>query len=287
MSASSHLVPGVLLRQDPVGAPAPVVFDVPRSGTWYPCDFRPSAPFPDVHRGVSMYLGELYGVVPQHGATLLQALFPNSYVDANRHETDVDPELLADAWQGPGTLAPTVKSKLGIGLIHSLAGDHPLYDRKLAAADVRNRIENYFLPYHGELARIVGERHAAAGTSYHVSCHSMASIGGRSTLDAGSPRSDIDIGDLKGESCKPEMTQVVMAVFRAAGLNVTSNFHYAGAECIRRHGAPAQGRHSLQIEINRKLYMDERNFTKNAGFAELQQVLGKVAAALRDHAAGR
>ena len=282
-----HLLPGVLLRRDPVSGTAPVVFDVPRSGTWYPNDFQPDAAFLDVHRGVSMYLGELYDVVPEHGATLLYALFPNAYIDANRHETDVDPALLADAWQGPGVLNPTVKSQLGIGLIHSLAGEHPLYQHKLSAADVRQRIENYFLPYHGELARLVAAQHAASGVSYHVSCHSMASVGGRSTLDAGSARSDIDIGDLNGASCAPEFSELVAATFREAGYRVTSNFHYAGAESVRRHSDPAAGRHSLQIEINRKLYMDEASFTKNAGFSELQTVIAKLARRLSDYAAPR
>jgi N-formylglutamate deformylase len=279
MTASTHLIPGVLLRRDPAAA-APVVFDVPRSGTWYPCDFKPSATFQEVHRSVSMYLGELYDVVPTQGATLLYALFPNAYIDANRHETDVDPELLVDAWAGPGTLAPTVKSKLGIGLIHSLAGNSPLYSEKLTAADVRQRIEGYFLPYHNELARIIETQHAAKKVSYHISCHSMASIGGRSTLDAGTARSEIDIGDLNGKSCSPELTALVARTFSAAGYQVTSNFHYAGAECVTRHGRPSEGRHSLQIEINRKLYMDEQSCTKNEGFGKLQAVIADLAKVL-------
>jgi N-formylglutamate deformylase len=282
-----HLLPGVLLRRDPAADVAPVVFDVPRSGTWYPCDFRPDAPFQDVHRSVSMHLGELYDVVPASGATLLYALFPNAYADANRHETDVDPELLADEWQGPGVLAPTVKSKLGIGLIHSLAGDGPLYQRKLAAADIRNRIENYFLPYHDELARIIAAHRAAAGVSYHVSCHSMASIGGRSTLDRGEQRSDFDIGDLNGASCDPEFSELVVSTLRGFGYKVTANFHYAGAECIRRHSDPAAGRHSLQIELNRKLYMNEAEFTKTGGFAEVQTAIVTLAGAIRDYATAK
>lgn len=281
------LVPGVMLRTDPAGAASPVVFDVPRSGTWYPCDFRPDASFQDVHRSVSMYLHELYSVVPAAGATLLYALFPNAYIDANRHETDVDPQLLSDEWAGPGILNPTVKSQLGIGLIHSAAGNNALYNGKLTAADVRNRIENYFLPYHNELARIISEQRKASPASYHISCHSMASIGGRSTLDAGSARSDIDIGDLNGKSCSPELSKLVEEVFTRHGYRVTSNFHYAGAECVTRHGDPENGRHSLQIEVNRKLYMDEDSLTKNAGFSALQKAITELAGSLKEFAAHR
>lgn len=279
------LIPGVLLRTDPAGSPAPIVFDVPRSGTWYPCDFRPAASFQEVHRSVSMYLHELYSVVPAAGATLLYALFPNAYIDANRHETDIDPELIADEWTGPGELNPTVKSQLGIGLIHSAASNGPLYDGKLTAADVRNRIENYFLPYHDQLADIIAKQREASPASYHISCHSMASIGGRSTLDAGSPRSDIDIGDLNGKSCSPELSRLVEEAFKAHGYRVTSNFHYAGAECVRRHSAPEKGRHSLQIEVNRKLYMDEDKLTRNENFSDLQKAIADVARKIQEFAA--
>jgi len=41
-------------------------------------------------------------------------------------------------------------------------------------------------------------------------------------------------------------------------------------ELVRRYGAPAQQRHSIQIEINRKLYMDEHTLALHAGAAPLQ-----------------
>ena len=196
-------IPGVLMRRDPIADVAPLVFDIPRSGTWYPYDFQPSASFEAVHRSISMYVDQLYEGVTAAGATWLYALFPNAYIDANRHEADIDPEQLDAPW--PGVLEPTEKSRLGIGLIHSAAGRDriPLYDRKLAVGDVRNRIDSYYWPYHHELGRLLEEHRARRGVAYHVSCHSMAAIGGASTLDAGSPRSDFDIGDRHGASCEP------------------------------------------------------------------------------------
>ncbi|MDO0527487.1 hypothetical protein KTU60_23785, partial [Escherichia coli] len=41
-------------------------------------------------------------------------------------------------------------------------------------------------------------------------------------------------------------------------------------ELVRRYGNPAQHRHSIQVEINRKLYMDEQTLALDpAGFARL------------------
>jgi N-formylglutamate amidohydrolase len=110
-------VPGVLVRRWPETGDVPVVFDIPRSGTTYPCEFRPSAPFLALHQSVSMHVEKLYEGVVDAGAHWLYALFPNTFIDANRHEADIDPELLDGPWPHP--LQTTQKSRLGIGLIHS------------------------------------------------------------------------------------------------------------------------------------------------------------------------
>jgi N-formylglutamate deformylase len=39
---------------------------------------------------------------------------------------------------------------------------------------------------------------------------------------------------------------------------------------VRRYGQPAQHRHSVQIEINRKLYMHEDTLEMHAGFDTLR-----------------
>jgi N-formylglutamate amidohydrolase len=61
------------------------------------------------------------------------------------------------------------------------------------------------------------------------------------------------------------------------GYEVTVNRHYAGAESVRKHADPANGYHSLQIELNRSLYMNEELFTKGAGFEKLSDHLGQLA----------
>ncbi len=52
---------------------------------------------------------------------------------------------------------------------------------------------------------------------------------------------------------------------------------------------PAAGRHSLQIEINRALYMDEVGLERNSGFEALQanvtQLIGVIANYVRDRTA--
>ena len=273
-------IPGVLRRLDPIRNASPVVFDVPRSGSDYPRRFRSPAPFDAVHRSISMYLEELYDGAPAAGANLLFACFPNAFIDANRHELDINPDLIDGEWPGP--LEPTIKSKLGIGLIHAMcgAGDLPLHHGRLSVADVKDRLDNYYWPYHNELAGLLADHREKYGVAYHVSCHSMSAIGSKASVDEGKARSQFDIGDRNGTTCEPGFVDVVKTTLEGFGYEVTVNRHYAGAESIRKHGAPDKGIHSLQIELNRGLYMDEELFTRGDGFQTIRGHLAELAEAV-------
>src|SRR5438477_6777907 len=96
-----YVEPEVFLRFDPTAAPVPVIVDVSRSGRLYPPDYRSPLPFNTVHDNVSMYVDEIWQDAPQHGATMLYALFPNTYIDTNRHELDIDPDLIEGEWPVP------------------------------------------------------------------------------------------------------------------------------------------------------------------------------------------
>jgi len=100
------------------------------------------------------------------------------------------------------------------------------------------------------------------------------------TEDGAVARPDFVLGDLDGKSCSPEMTQLVASCLTGLGYRVSVNDPYKGQELVRRYSDPDQGRHSLQMEINRALYMDEQSIQKTSGFRQLQQHLMQVSVAL-------
>jgi N-formylglutamate deformylase len=73
------------------------------------------------------------------------------------------------------------------------------------------------------------------------------------------------------------------------GYGVAVNDPFKGGEIVRRYGRPHDRRHSLQIEIRRGLYMDEKAVEKSDGFdtlkAALSDLIGSVAGYARDRAA--
>jgi N-formylglutamate deformylase len=275
--------PGVFMRRDPEGAAAPVVFDIPRSGAEFPRSFRSAAALTEIQRSCSSHVEALYGAVPEAGATWLYACFPNIFIDPNRHELDIDPDALEGAW--PEALRPSEKTRAGIGLIPMVCGSGTrLYAGRLPVAEVQERLDGYYRPYHGELARLLRGFRDSQGIALHMSCHSMSGTSPAGSPDAGMRRSDFDLGDRNGTTCGAEVTALVEGVLRGFGYAVTRNRHFIGAECVRRHGDPAGGIHSLQIEVNRSLYMDEATRIRLPGFAQLRAHLAELARQLAQHA---
>lgn len=267
---------GVFRRIEPRGPRAPLVIDVSRSGRRYPVEFRPDAPFAAVHSRISMYVDELLAPAPEVGATLLCAEFPITVIDPNRARDDLDPALIDGEW--PHELHPTDQSlKNGAGLIHSVGADKiPLYKARLSVLQVAQRIERFYEPYHAELARILASAREMHGRVFHLSFHCMSSTDPKNPQGAQAARPDICLGDRDGTTCDPAFRAFVAEHFRDLGYGVSINSPFKGSEIMRRYGSPAIGTHSLQVELCKRLFMDEASGERNSGFERLRRELREV-----------
>ena len=115
----------------------------------------------------------------------------------------------------------------------------------------------------------------------------MPAVGDVMSDDPGRERAEFVLGDRDGTTCEPEFTAFVAATLSAMGYEVAINDPYKGVELVRKHGRPAERRHSLQIEVNRRLYMDEVSLARTAGFGALQADLTRLIAALADYVRAR
>jgi N-formylglutamate deformylase len=258
-------------------APAiPLVCDSPHSGTDYPRDYGYAVPRELLRRGEDTHVEALWEAVPAVGGTLLAAHFPRTYIDCNRTEDDLDPELLDQPWPTP--LNPGEKTRLGFGLVwRNIGAGLPIYDRPLTVAEVRNRIESYYRPYHAALAQSIEEQAARCGGVWHLNLHSMPNDAYRRLkIDSPHPLADFVLGDRDGTTCEPGFVDLIERELRACGYTVARNDPYKGVQLIARIGQPQRNRHSLQIEIRRPLYMDEITRERNAGFASVQKDLGAL-----------
>ena len=270
----------------PLAALSPVVYDSPHSGRTYPLDFDHAIDLTALRQAEDTHVEALFGHVTQLGSPLLYALFPRTYIDVNRAIEDLDTNLINGEWPLP--VAPTEFTRQGIGLIwRDIGVDGPIYARKLKPDEVLKRIYFCWRPYHERLGQLIVAAHARFGVSYQINCHSMPSRDEGAAEDPRAPRTDFVLGDLDGTTCESDLVRHVRDVLIGQGYKVAINEPYKGAEILRRYGKPTERRHSLQLEVNRRLYMDEQTRARNGYFGKLKKDLEVLTGTIAEYALDR
>ena len=257
----------------------PILVNSPHSGTRVPPSFKSSLSRAKLTETEDSYVDELWlKGCKEAGTGLMAATFPRWFVDLNRREDDIDPSLLlpdSSSTEDGLVINPGSKTKLGLGLIRRLAGPGiPIYDQLLSKEEVMHRIKNYFRPYHLALTHELELLHKMHGRYVLIDAHSMKSMGNSTTPDGARARPDVVVGDLRGKSCDAWLTESLVKSLRSQGLSVQVNDPYAGAHIMREYGRPIEQRHSIQIELSRRLYMNEESrVIKKADFEKLSDIL--------------
>lgn len=261
-----------------------LVFDSPHSWRDWPVDGPPIVASQDaLLTSWDAWVDEIWTAAADGRAPVVSARFHRAYIDANRARDDIDDRMLAAPWIA--ATRPSARSQRGFGLLRRhVLPDVLLYGHLLPIEDVAGRIRHCYDPYHAKVASLIDAARAHNDVAVHINCHSMKSVGNAMNDDAGMPRPDLVVSDLDGVSADPSLTRWVAASLGSLGYRVCINHPYRGGELIRRHANPAQGRHSVQIEINRALYMNERRFERTEGFgrlvADLKAFVGQLLHAL-------
>ncbi len=257
----------------------PVVCNSPHSGRSYPADFLTMSrlDLPGLRRSEDTFVDELFADAVRHGAPLMRAHFPRAFLDVNREPYELDPRMF-DGRLPAFANTRSLRVAGGLGTIARVVGDaREIYDRRLPVDEALRRIELYYKPYHRALRRLVLQAQSTFGLAVLLDCHSMPSnAGGREER----PRADMVLGDRYGTSCAPAVTDVIEESLRALGYAVLRNKPYAGGFITEHYGDPAAGLHAVQIEINRVLYMEEREYRKSDRFEAVRADLGRMVSAL-------
>ncbi|MEI7784479.1 MAG: N-formylglutamate amidohydrolase [Betaproteobacteria bacterium] len=257
-----------------------LVLDSPHSGTYYPVDFGHACDLQTLRRAEDTHVDQLYAFAPSLGVHWIEARFPRSYLDANRALAEIDESLMDGPWPGerPRTDSERAKVRLGKGLIWRQTDEGlPLYQRLLGVDEVRSRIERCWQPYHAAVAQALNAAHQAHGYSLHINCHSMPAVAASHATDfPGLVHPDFVVGNRDHSTSSAALADWLCEQLRAMGYVVWLNHPYKGVELVRRYGQPQAHRHSLQLEINRRLYMDEQSLEIHPGFEHLQAHLRQL-----------
>jgi N-formylglutamate amidohydrolase len=256
------------LVTEPQGQTIPFVFNVPHAGAVYPASFLAASRLDAMalRRSEDAFVDELFAPAVGLGAPLMAACFPRAFLDLNREPYELDSRMF-DGRLPPFANTRSMRVAGGLGTIPRIVADgQEIYHSRLPIDEALHRIEWLYKPYHRNLRQLVRRTADLFGHAILIDCHSMPSSS--VSRDDGT-RADIVLGDRYGTSCASLLIELVEAALRGRGYTVVRNKPYAGGFITEHYGEPALGRHALQVEINRSLYMDERSLEKKPGFATL------------------
>ena len=258
---------------------APIIFNSPHSGSVYPREFLDASRIDlcSLRRSEDSFMDDMIAGLSHDGFAVVRVNFPRSYVDVNREPYELDPRMFTGRLP---SFANTRSMRVagGLGTIPRVVGDgQEIYRDRLSVEDGLTRIEALYKPYHRALRRLIGKVHETFGAVMLVDCHSMPSVG----ISRDEPRRpDIVIGDRYGTSCAPQLPNVVEDTLVTMGYSVGRNKPYAGGFITEHYGNPANGLHTIQIELNRAIYMDERRRERSGRFAQIAADFATLARAL-------
>ncbi len=239
----------------------PVVVEVPHAGLrldpeamGYLC-----APVHALARDADLYVDELMADAPLEGATLLVAHVSRYVCDLNRSPDDADAASVA------GGLAPP--NPHGLIWNRTTAGQPALLGGPVPVAEYERRLSTYYKPYHRALEEVLRRKREKFGFSVLLCAHSMPS---RPLVVAEAGRADLVPGTRGRTTCANSLVTVLEDLVALQGWSLRHDDPYRGGYTTALHGRPKEGSHALQIELARRLYLDE------TAFARRPDTLGEV-----------
>ncbi len=262
---------------EPAESRGSLIFNSPHSGCVYPGAFLAASrlDLSVLRRSEDCFVDALFMGVVAGGYPLMRAHFPRCYVDVNREPYELDPRMF-DGRLPSYANTRSMRVAGGLGTVARVVGDaQEIYDRRISVNDALRRIESLYKPYHRTLRRLFTRVHREYGVATLIDCHSMPSTTGGGRDDR--PRADVVLGDRYGTSCAPAISETIESALRSMGFVVSRNKPYAGGFITEHYGNAAAGLHTIQLELNRGLYMDERRFERSADFDQLAEKMTALA----------
>ena len=255
----------------------PIVLASPHSGTDYPSEFIEQTDLSQtlLRQSEDCYIDQIMTPAMQLGAPLIRALFPRVFVDVNREAFELDPDMFDGPLPGYVNVA-SHRAAAGIGTIaRTVPGGEEIYRDKLSFAAIRKRIIDYYYPYHAALRQMIDQTRAEFGHCLLLDCHSMPSASCIAEAGFGQPI-DFVLGDCHRTSCDNRIVNAAERFLSHRGFRVTRNRPYAGGYTTRHYGQPRHHINALQIEINRALYLNERDYTALPDMAAIADVMADL-----------
>lgn len=259
---------------EPRTEPNAVLVEVPHAGLELDGEALATlaAPARALGADADLYVDELYADAPDTGAALIASRVSRYVCDLNRAETDVDPLAVEGG---------TARSSPHGFVWRTTTEGRPAILGPISRSEYERRVERYHRPYHRRITELLEERRARHGFAIVLCAHSMPSRGRDGHDDAGVERADVVPGTRGRTTAGTPVIALVERLAADHGLRLRHDEPYRGGFTTGNYGRPGDGIHAIQIELARRLYMDERTLARRpAEFARLRAFCKTVVAEL-------
>jgi N-formylglutamate amidohydrolase len=243
---------------EPAANETPLVVEVPHAGMHVPTALAGAmvVPVRALARDSDVLVDALYARAPAFGASLIVARVSRFVVDLNRAESDVDADVVEGAARG---------SRYNHGLVWRVTSEgERVLARPLSRGELEERLATVYRPYHAAVRALLDRKRARFGVAVLLAAHSMPGTG-KDSLGAPCLRADVVPGTRGRTSADGRFIDVVEAHARASGLSVRHDDPYAGGFSTQCYGRPGERLHAVQVELARRLYVDEATLKPRDG----------------------
>lgn len=254
----------------------PLVLSIPHCGTIFPDEFLASIKVSkeELRKNEDIFVKELLDPAISSGIPALNMNISRTFIDINRAKIEVDPNMFYDYPKDDLGLNRH-RSRYGLGLIHKITATNlPIYSHPISYKEVEKRIENVYNVYHKRLKEIITQITEKFGFCLVLDCHSMPSK--ICSIISENPKISICLGNLFEQSCPNKISFFVENEFSKREYYVSKNRPYSGAYITFNYCEPRKQSYTLQLEINREIYANESDLTKNEDFQKVSHDISKV-----------
>ena len=253
----------------------PIVLSSPHAGNVFPKEFLQNSALTEheLRASEDCFVTELVRPASDAGMPLISLNLPRTFVDVNRDKIEMDETMFFNAPKN--SEINSRRCRVGLGVLHRVVYQNKnIYDGLLSFDEAKERIKNVYDPYHKRLKQLVDRCVRKFGYCFLIDCHSMPSM--ICNIMNESKQLDFCICNLFDESCPQEVSQKLFQELENKSFRVEFNRPYSGAFITFNYCQPRKNIYTLQIEVNRNIYMDELSYQKSADFQKVSSDISQA-----------
>ena len=234
----------------------PIILSVPHAGTKFPKALKNkyNKQMQQQIDDTDWFVDKLYRFAQKMGITIIKAKYSRWIIDLNRDPKSVP--LYNDGRIITG-LTPTT----------DFFGNAIYRKKKFTpdAKEIGRRLDTYYWPYYKKIEDLLEERKAVFGKALLWDAHSI-----RAYVPAIRKEKfpDLILANNDGKTSHLELTNSAIKGLNTGNYQVNMNAPFKGGHITRYFGKPENNIHALQLEMNKVLYMDDRELHFNKARAD-------------------